>query len=57
MRQVRLPFYIVQSLLKSQLTLQGINLKDVTLALITPKGELYFDAKKDKIPLGIKSLT
>jgi uncharacterized membrane protein YcaP (DUF421 family) len=33
--------------LKSQLELQGTNLEDVTVALLTPKGELYFDTKKD----------
>jgi uncharacterized membrane protein YcaP (DUF421 family) len=43
--------------LKSQLEIQGINLEDVTVALVTPKGDIYFDTKQDKISISPKSLT
>lgn len=36
--------------LKNQLEFQGINLEDVTVALLTPKGDFYYDTKKDKVP-------
>lgn len=35
--------------IQSELKFQGIRLEDVTVALLTPKGELYLDAKSDGI--------